>query len=93
MARAKEDNRKPVITDSRRGLWREALILLLAPVLLYVLACLWTWHPLDPGWSRSGEITSEIRNIGGLAGAFCGFLVHRIIAPARQLTEMDVSIF
>jgi hypothetical protein len=31
--------------------------------------------------------------IGGLAGAFCGFLVHRIIAPARQLTEMDVSIF
>lgn len=31
--------------------------------------------------------------IGGLAGAFCGFLIHRIIAPARQLTEMDVSIF
>jgi len=31
--------------------------------------------------------------IGGLAGGFCGFLLHRIIAPARQLTEMDVSIF
>lgn len=31
--------------------------------------------------------------IGGVAGGFCGFLMHRIIAPARQLTEMDVSVF
>ena len=31
--------------------------------------------------------------IGGLAGAFCGFLVHRIVAPPRQLAEMDVSAF
>jgi hypothetical protein len=31
--------------------------------------------------------------IGGLAGTLCGFLVHKIIAPARQLTEMDVSVF
>lgn len=69
MSRAKEDSRKPVIAENRRGLWREALILLLAPVLLYVLACLWTWSPQDPGWSRSGEITGEIRNFGGLAGA------------------------
>ena len=30
---------------------------------------------------------------GALAGLFCGFLMHRIIAPARQLTEMDVSVF
>lgn len=69
MARAKDETRKPVITESRRGLWREALILLLAPVLLYVLACLWTWSPQDPGWSRAGELTSEVRNFGGLAGA------------------------
>jgi len=31
--------------------------------------------------------------IGGLAGAFCGFLVHWIIAPPRQLAEMDISAF
>lgn len=30
---------------------------------------------------------------GGLAGGFCGFLLHRIVAPAKQLTEMDVSVF
>jgi len=31
--------------------------------------------------------------IGGLAGGFCGFLMHRIVAPAKQLTEMDLSVF
>ena len=31
--------------------------------------------------------------IGALAGAFCGFLFHAIVQPARQLTEMDVSVF
>ena len=31
--------------------------------------------------------------IGGAAGAFCGFLLHRIVAPAKQLTEMDLSVF
>jgi hypothetical protein len=31
--------------------------------------------------------------IGGVAGAFCGFLLHRIVAPAKQLTEMDLSVF
>ncbi|WP_395788963.1 DNA translocase FtsK [Aquimonas sp.] len=69
MARAKDENRKPVIAETRGGLWREALVLALAPVLLYLLACLWTWSPQDPGWSRIGEVTGEIRNFGGLAGA------------------------
>lgn len=31
--------------------------------------------------------------IGALAGAFCGFLFHAIVQPARQLTELDVSVF
>ena len=31
--------------------------------------------------------------IGGAAGAFCGFLLHRIVAPAKQLTEVDLSVF
>lgn len=31
--------------------------------------------------------------IGGIAGTFCGFLFHTIVQPARQLTEMDVSVF
>ncbi|KCZ96116.1 putative lipoprotein [Hyphomonas hirschiana VP5] len=31
--------------------------------------------------------------IGAIAGAFCGFLFHAIVQPARQLTQMDVSVF
>ncbi len=31
--------------------------------------------------------------IGGLAGTLCGFLMHVIIAPARQLTQVDLSVF
>lgn len=31
--------------------------------------------------------------VGGLAGAFCGYLVHLIVAPARQLSEIDLEIF
>ena len=32
-------------------------------------------------------------SIGAAAGAFCGFLFHAIVQPARQLTELDVSVF
>ena len=31
--------------------------------------------------------------IGVLAGAFCGFLLHLIVAPGRQLTDVDVLVF
>lgn len=32
-------------------------------------------------------------SVGLLAGAFCGFLVHAIVAPAKQLTDVDLSVF
>lgn len=32
-------------------------------------------------------------SIGGVAGTFCGFLFHTIVQPARQLTQLDVSVF
>lgn len=31
--------------------------------------------------------------VGAVAGAFCGFLLHAIVAPARQLTDVDVNVF
>lgn len=31
--------------------------------------------------------------IGALAGTLCGFLMHRIIDPVRQLTDVDVGVF
>jgi hypothetical protein len=31
--------------------------------------------------------------VGGLAGALCGFLLHLIVRPAKQLSEVDLSVF
>ncbi len=31
--------------------------------------------------------------VGGMAGGLCGFLVHRIVAPGRQLTDVDLNVF
>jgi hypothetical protein len=31
--------------------------------------------------------------IGAIAGTFCGFLMHRIIDPLRQLSDVDIAVF
>jgi len=36
---------------------REAAFLLLAPVAVYLLLCLFTYSPQDPGWSHAGRRT------------------------------------
>jgi S-DNA-T family DNA segregation ATPase FtsK/SpoIIIE len=70
VARAQGEVRKAAAGDRRRRVWRESLILLVVPILLYLLACLLSYSPEDPGWSHAGSLTGEIRNFGGLAGAW-----------------------
>jgi len=62
-------------TGSRQRVWRESLILLVAPVLLYLLACLVSYHPDDPGWSHSGSVTGALHNFGGVTGAYFADIV------------------
>ena len=54
----------------RQRLWRDLALIVIAPVLLYLLACLFTYSPSDPSWSKSGSITLPIHNVGGRVGAF-----------------------
>ncbi len=68
MARTQEDIRATI--GGRQRVWRESLILLLAPFLLYLLACLVSYHPDDPGWSHAGSVTAPIHNFGGVTGAY-----------------------
>ena len=68
MARAQSEN--PLPNAGARSIWRESLILLIVPVLLYLLACLFSYHGEDPGWSHAGSVTAPIRNFGGVAGAY-----------------------
>ena len=53
----------------RQRLWRDLALIAVAPLLLYILACLFSYSPTDPGWSRSGSLTAPVGNLGGPLGA------------------------
>ena len=54
----------------RQRLWRDLALIAIAPLLLYLLACLFSYSPDDPGWSQSGSLTAPIHNLGGRVGAY-----------------------
>jgi S-DNA-T family DNA segregation ATPase FtsK/SpoIIIE len=54
----------------RQRLWRDIALILIAPLLLYLLASLFTFSPSDPGWSHSGSLTAPLHNLGGRVGAW-----------------------
>ena len=54
----------------QQRLWRDLALIVIAPVLLYLLACLFTYSPADPGWDRESSLLTPVHNIGGLAGAW-----------------------
>ena len=54
----------------RQRLWRDLALIVIAPLLLYLLASLFTFSPTDPGWSHSGSITAPLHNLGGRVGAW-----------------------
>ncbi len=54
----------------RQRMWRDIALILVAPLLLYLLASLSTYSPLDPGWSNSGAVTAPLHNWGGRVGAY-----------------------
>jgi S-DNA-T family DNA segregation ATPase FtsK/SpoIIIE len=64
--------RKPAAAANprRQRLWRDIALILVAPLLLYLLASLFTFSPQDPGWSHSGSITAPLHNVGGRVGAW-----------------------
>lgn len=73
MARTQQETRKFI--GGRQRVWRESLILLVSAILLYLLACLVSYHADDPGWSHAGSVTGPIHNFGGIAGAYFADIV------------------
>ena len=80
MARTSEETPAPL--SGRQRILRESRILLLVPVLLYLLACLLSSHPDDPGWSHSASITGALHNFGGLTGAYLADIMLSLIGIA-----------
>ncbi|MDN5924615.1 MAG: DNA translocase FtsK 4TM domain-containing protein, partial [Xanthomonadales bacterium] len=54
---------------------REAAVLLLLPVALYLFACLISYNPADPSWSHAGSAVAGVHNFGGRVGAWCADLL------------------
>ncbi|MEM9532674.1 MAG: DNA translocase FtsK 4TM domain-containing protein, partial [Pseudomonadota bacterium] len=48
---------------------RESAFIIMAPLAIYLLIALLTYHPADPGWSNSAS-HDAVHNRGGLAGAW-----------------------
>ena len=63
-------------------LGREALVIGLAALTGYLLICLITYSPLDPGWTSTGD-GAPTRNLGGRFGAwFADLFLHAFGYPA-----------
>jgi S-DNA-T family DNA segregation ATPase FtsK/SpoIIIE len=65
----KNANDKPMLSEGMQRHLKDVALLLLLPVALYLLICLATYHPEDPGWSHAGG-DEGVRNVGGVAGAY-----------------------
>lgn len=61
----------PRLTTLRQHrLWRDVAMIPVVFALLYLLVCLLTYSPSDPGWSHSGSLTAPLHNWGGRIGAW-----------------------
>ena len=54
----------------RQRLVRDIALIAIAPFLLYLLACLFTYSHTDPGWTNAGSVTAPLNNVGGPVGAW-----------------------
>ena len=76
MAQASAASRKKLKAEKlppsprRQRLVRDIALILIAPLLLYLMASLFTFSPTDPGWSHSGSVTAPLHNVGGRVGAW-----------------------
>ncbi|WP_255469994.1 DNA translocase FtsK [Pseudoxanthomonas sp. z9] len=59
----------------RQRLWRDLALIVIAPLLLYLFASLFSYSPDDPSWSQAGSLTAPIQNWGGKVGAWLSALL------------------
>ena len=77
----------------RQRLLRDIALILIAPLLLYLWICLFTYSPDDPGWSTaSGGVTSELHNAGGLIGAWIADVLLYLTGYVAYLLPLMLGV-
>ncbi|GAB2519490.1 DNA translocase FtsK [Lysobacter humi (ex Lee et al. 2017)] len=64
---------------------RDIALIFIAPALLYLVACLFTYSPQDPGWSTAGSVTAPLHNLGGIVGAKVADVLMNLFGFAAYL--------
>ena len=78
-----------LIPHITRGL-REALLLVLGAVALYLLLALVSYSPADPGWTHSGP-SGSIANLGGVVGAWLADVLLSLFGYLAYLFPVMVA--
>ena len=68
---------KPAMSEETRRRLREAGALLLLPLGVYLLVCLFSYHEADPSWGHQGTVV-RAHNFGGAVGANIASLLRSI---------------
>ncbi|MCW5581850.1 MAG: DNA translocase FtsK 4TM domain-containing protein, partial [Luteimonas sp.] len=77
----------------RQRLLRDMALILIAPLLLYLWICLFTYSPDDPGWSTaSGGVTSQLHNAGGLIGAWIADVLLYLTGYVAYLLPLMLGV-
>ena len=96
MARSANVKQKPKegLSDELKRRLREAGALLLLPLALYLLVCLFSYNAMDPSWSHAGQ-SEHARNFGGMLGSYVADLLRYLfgmVAYAFPLLLLGLGV-
>jgi S-DNA-T family DNA segregation ATPase FtsK/SpoIIIE len=96
VARSANVKQKPKegLSDELKRRLREAGAVLLLPLALYLLVCLFSYNAMDPSWSHAGQ-SEHARNFGGMLGAYVADLLRYLfgmVAYAFPLLLLGLGI-
>jgi len=91
-AKRKDVESTPVVDHIQRTL-RESALFAFSFVAIYMVLALVSYHPADPGWSRSGVIDGAISNLGGPMGAWFADLFLSLFGYWSYLFPVMLAYF